>query len=334
MANTYSAGIVTAYGAAVRGGYTGTYDEFCAALGDLANVLEDFESFSAEATTLAAGSDATASYEDGVLTLGIPKGDKGDTGTGIESIALISTVGLVKTYRVTYTSGDTFDYTVTDGNGIASTSYDSENHTLTLTFQGGTTFTTGSLRGATGATPDISIGTVTTLPAGYSATAEMTGTAEAPVLNLGIPKGADGEVTAASMAPVFDATAAYSEGDYVWYAGQLYKFTSDHAAGAWTGSDAQAAKVADDVDDLTRQLSDKDLFDDIPGTTQTVTFDSNDQPASVVHTSGNDTVRSDVFTWADGTATEVRTLANGRHVTYVTNLTTLVTTISAVEEAT
>jgi hypothetical protein len=30
MATTYNAGIVTAYGAAVRGGYTGTYEEFCA----------------------------------------------------------------------------------------------------------------------------------------------------------------------------------------------------------------------------------------------------------------------------------------------------------------
>lgn len=30
MAETYSAGIVTAYGAAVRGGYTGTYEQFCA----------------------------------------------------------------------------------------------------------------------------------------------------------------------------------------------------------------------------------------------------------------------------------------------------------------
>ena len=29
MANTYSAGIVTAYGAAKRGGYTGTYEQFC-----------------------------------------------------------------------------------------------------------------------------------------------------------------------------------------------------------------------------------------------------------------------------------------------------------------
>lgn len=30
MAETYSAGVVTAYGAAVRGGYTGTYEQFCA----------------------------------------------------------------------------------------------------------------------------------------------------------------------------------------------------------------------------------------------------------------------------------------------------------------
>ncbi len=29
MATTYNAGIVTAYGAAVRGGYTGTYEQYC-----------------------------------------------------------------------------------------------------------------------------------------------------------------------------------------------------------------------------------------------------------------------------------------------------------------
>lgn len=47
-------------------------------------------------------------------------------------------------------------------------------------------------KGDTGATPDIQIGTVTTLPAGSDATASMSGTAENPLLNLGIPKGADG----------------------------------------------------------------------------------------------------------------------------------------------
>jgi len=40
MSNTYSAGIATAYGAAVRGGYTGTYDEWCALMADYATVGE------------------------------------------------------------------------------------------------------------------------------------------------------------------------------------------------------------------------------------------------------------------------------------------------------
>ena len=48
-------------------------------------------------------------------------------------------------------------------------------------------------RGADGVVPDIQIGTVTTLPAGSDATASMGGTAENPLLNLGIPRGADGQ---------------------------------------------------------------------------------------------------------------------------------------------
>ena len=43
--------------------------------------------------------------------------------------------------------------------------------------------------GPVGATPNIQIGTVETLAAGSNATATITGTAEKPVLNLGIPKG-------------------------------------------------------------------------------------------------------------------------------------------------
>ena len=48
-------------------------------------------------------------------------------------------------------------------------------------------------RGENGAVPDIQIGTVTTLPAGSDANASMGGTAENPLLNLGIPRGADGQ---------------------------------------------------------------------------------------------------------------------------------------------
>lgn len=48
-------------------------------------------------------------------------------------------------------------------------------------------------KGDTGATPNLSIGTVTTLDAGQNATASMGGTTANPVLNLGIPRGAKGE---------------------------------------------------------------------------------------------------------------------------------------------
>lgn len=48
-------------------------------------------------------------------------------------------------------------------------------------------------QGQVGATPSLSIGTVSTLAAGSSATATITGTAENPTLNLGIPAGADGQ---------------------------------------------------------------------------------------------------------------------------------------------
>lgn len=46
--------------------------------------------------------------------------------------------------------------------------------------------------GSDGATPNLQIGTVTTLDAGSDATASITGTSENPLLNLGIPRGENG----------------------------------------------------------------------------------------------------------------------------------------------
>lgn len=46
--------------------------------------------------------------------------------------------------------------------------------------------------GTNGVTPNITIGTTTTLPAGSNATVTETGTVEAPILNFGIPQGASG----------------------------------------------------------------------------------------------------------------------------------------------
>ncbi len=57
----------------------------------------------------------------------------------------------------------------------------------------GNTDTGKPSRGADGAVPNIKIGAVTTLPAGSNATASMGGTAENPLLNLGIPRGANGQ---------------------------------------------------------------------------------------------------------------------------------------------
>lgn len=293
MSKKYDAGISTAYGAAVRGGYAGTYEQFCADLARLAEVLEEFLGFSVTIQTLAEGQQATASYENGVLSLGIPKGD---TGNGIQSISLLSTVGLVKTYRITYTNGNVFDFPVADGKGISNTTLNAD-YTLTITYNDGTTWTSTSIRGEVGATPHLTIGTVETLPPSQSASATITGTDENPVLNLRIPKGDTGEVSQSE----FDA-------------------------------------LSNDVDDLTRQLSDDEVNEmlmnsSIPGTTETVTFDTNNKPASVTHTASGVAVRTDVFTWGTNSVTEVRTLANGKHVTLVTNLTTLVTTISEIQEA-
>ena len=105
-------GLVTAYGYAVEGGYTGTEEEFKALLGNVASDLAEIESISASATTLPAGSSATASYNSGAISLGIPSGY---TGNGIASVTLLSTSGAEKTYRIAFTDGTHFDFVVTDG---------------------------------------------------------------------------------------------------------------------------------------------------------------------------------------------------------------------------
>lgn len=56
-----------------------------------------------------------------------------------------------------------------------------------------------AVKGDVGATPNLSIGTVQTLASGANATATITGTAENPVLNLGLPRGEAGEADGAVM---------------------------------------------------------------------------------------------------------------------------------------
>ncbi|MBO5567367.1 MAG: hypothetical protein J6A79_00220 [Clostridia bacterium] len=99
-----------------------------------------------------------------------------------------------------------------------------------------------------------------------------------------------------------------------------------------TGDTITAEKlnhIEDGVDDLSRQLSDNDLhLEEIPDTTQAITFDQSGNVQSIVRSRNNTAVRTDVFTFGENTITEVRTLANGHSLTMVTNLTTLETTVT------
>ena len=59
-----------------------------------------------------------------------------------------------------------------------------------------------------------------------------------------------------NIAEPFDPTKAYSAGEYVLYEGDLYKFTEDHDAGAWTGSDATEVNILEELDSLNTAVND------------------------------------------------------------------------------
>ena len=234
---TYSAGIVTAYGAAKVGGYTGTYEEFCAALGALANVLEELENFDVDITTLPAGEEATASYADCVLSLGIPKGDKGDTGAtgnGIVSIEKTGTSGLVDTYTILYTDGTSTTFTVT--NGEKGDKGDT----------GATGATGNGIAGITLTSTSGAVKTYTILYTdGTSTTFDVT----------------DGEITKAilanNLAPEYDPASTYEIGDYRSHDGQIYRcIVPITTAEAWTASHWIAVALGADVSNLKSDLDD------------------------------------------------------------------------------
>lgn len=43
--------------------------------------------------------------------------------------------------------------------------------------------------------------------------------------------------------PTFDTTVSYVEGQYVFRDGYVYRFTANHPAGSWTGSDVVQTSV-------------------------------------------------------------------------------------------
>ena len=110
--------------------------------------------------------DRFSSLSEEIANIGGGGGQAGQDGVGIQSVEQTTTStedGGTNIVTVTKTDGTTSTFEVRNGS-----------------------------KGPTGATPNIQIGTVETLNADSAATASMTGTPENPLLNLGIPKGADG----------------------------------------------------------------------------------------------------------------------------------------------
>lgn len=139
------------------------------AIAEVIQQIEGFEQVQVVVNTLPPTSQATSDFTDGVLTLGIPQGVKGDTGNGIQSIAKTGTSGLVDTYTITFTDGQTTTFTVTNGakgdtgNGISSiakTSTVGLVDTYTITYTNGTTTTftvTNGEKGDKGDTGEVSL---------------------------------------------------------------------------------------------------------------------------------------------------------------------------------
>ena len=188
------------------------------------------------------------------------KGDKGDTGAtgnGIISISKTGTSKLVDTYTISFTSGATTTFQVTNGKGITKiekTATSGLVDTYTITFNDATTSTFQVTNGAkgdkgekgdTGVTPNITA-TATTLPAGSSATVTKSGTAENPAFAFGIPKGDKG-----------DKGEKGDQGE----SGLIYQTTGQNTDGAMSQkatTDALNGKVP-----TTRKVNNKALSTDI-----------------------------------------------------------------------
>ena len=103
-----------------------------------------------------------------------------------------------------------------------------------------------------------------------------------------------------------------------------YKTAAETAA-----TEAETYKTAAEAAAVRAATYDHTLYlEELPGTTQTVAFGSNGEVASITHKQGNSIVRTDAFTYSGNTVTEVRTLSTGEKLTKVTNLDTLVTTVT------
>ena len=168
---TSSSGLVDTYTITYEDGDTDTFDVTNGAAATISVGTVTTGEPGTDATVVNSGTSGEA-----VFDFTIPQGAKGDTGStgatgatgnGIASISKTGTSGLVDTYTITYTNGNTATFTVTNGQDGAD--------------------------GQDGSAATITVGTTTTGGAGTSASVVNSGTSSAAVLDFTIPKGDKGE---------------------------------------------------------------------------------------------------------------------------------------------
>lgn len=162
-------------------------------------------------------------HEKGVVdssgtTLETKLGQKQDTLVSGTSIKTINNESILGSGNITVQTSITTDATPTSGStnpvqsggvytalsgkqqSISSVNVTVDNNTGTPSATASVSGSTMSIafsnikggQGEPGSTPEFSVGTVSTLPAGSQATVSITGTSASPILNLGIPTGATG----------------------------------------------------------------------------------------------------------------------------------------------
>ena len=177
--------------------------------------------------------------------------------------------------------------------------------------------------------PDISdvVAAQEAMQAALDAAVNRTNTAIAeiqPQIDTSVA-GMRADVNAAIQSATTATNAANAAADAANQAAQAgdSKFVRYDAAQTLTGAQKAAARgniSAAHAELVTLQE------ENIPGTVQSITFDASGNIQSITHKAGGTAVRTDVFTFGDGTITEVRTLATGESLTIVKDADTLETT--------
>ena len=67
------------------------------------------------------------------------------------------------------------------------------------------------------------------------------------VTTAGMASVVDVDTAMEIVADTFDASTAYTAGEYVRHNGTLYRFTADHPVGAWVGTDAVTVSIGEDL---------------------------------------------------------------------------------------